>query len=64
MGSMFSCCKKNTLTEGLIINEFTCITCGKKFLIYKKYVKHKNKCNRTLEGNKYRDKDNRQRFIC
>ena len=64
MGSMFSCCKKNDLTEGLLINEFTCITCGKKFLIHKKY--DKNKCNRTLEENKYKDKDkdNRQHFIC
>ena len=46
------------------MNEYICVTCGKKFLSFDRYVKHKNECNRTLEENKYRDKDNRQRFIC
>ena len=64
MGSIFSCCKKKNLTESLIMNEYICVTCGKKFLNFDRYVKHKNECNRTLEENKYRDKDNRQRFIC
>ena len=55
MGLIFSCCKKKSPTS--LIKEYTCVTCGKKFIIYKNYIKHKNKCNRLLN-------ENRQYFIC